>query len=64
MKTMDYSDIAAYTGIPNGQLRVMKQRGVLPPALHPRVALWRAKDIQKWWADRLAGEDAKEDAEK
>lgn len=57
-KTMDYTDIAAYTGIPNDQLRVMKQRGTLPTPLHQRVPLWEAKAIHKWWAERLEQQEA------
>lgn len=62
IKTMSYADISAYTGIPLGHLRVMRQRGQLPPALHPIVPLWTAKDIQKWWAEYLAAEDAAAEA--
>lgn len=63
-KTMSYADISDYTGIPMGNLRVMRQREQLPPSLHPVVPLWTAKDIHKWWAEQLAKEEAKEDAEK
>lgn len=63
LKTMSYNDIAAYTGTPIGHLRVMRQRGQLPEALHPVVPLWSAKDIQKWWAEQLAKEDAAKESE-